>query len=447
MYLARDPVLDREVAIKMLTSGNLQGDQRERFEREARAVAKLDHPGIVPIYDFADYEGNLFFVMPYVEGKTLRAVQKEETLKPNEVLDIGAQVAEALHYSHQRGIVHRDIKPENIMVTREGDEWRAKLMDFGIALGPKDSRMTKSDIIVGTLAYLPPESILDSSTSPAADIYSLGVVMFEALSGKLPFSGDTQTVLYKIVHSEPEPPGLLASLVDMETENIILACMAKAPAARPKDGNEIGGVLRELARRLKNPETPLSSSVVMPRSGSAIVGRNHEIEDLVKSFHRAQAGEAQLALVGGEQGFGKGSLLRELERMAKSRGALVLHGRFVERVDPALPYQGFGEAFREYIDADPARATKTLGDLLPELRVLFPEIAEVSGRESHPLNAPRREDRTFTLDLLARTVGRLASAQPLVFLFEDLHLADASLEAIQYVFHRRSSSRRMIAGT
>ena len=446
VYLAMDTVLEREVAIKMLTSGNLQGDQRERFEREARAVAKLDHPGIVPIYDFADFEGNLFFVMPYVEGKTLRAVQKDEALKPYEVLEIGAQVAEALHYSHQRGIVHRDIKPENIMVAREGEEWRAKLMDFGIALGPKDSRMTKSDIIVGTLAYLPPESILDSSTSPGADIYSLGVVLFESLSGRLPFSGDTQTVLYKIVHSEAEPPGLIASLVDMETENIILSCMSKAVAARPKDGVEIAGVLRELSRRLKNPDTPLSTSIVVPRGGSAIVGRDREIEELVKSFHRAQVGEAQLVLVGGEQGFGKGSILRELERLAKSRGALVLHGRFVERVDPALPYQGFGEAFREYLDSDPARAIKTIGDLLPELRVLFPEMAEAAGSEGPTTKGAIREDRTFTLDLLARTVGRLAASQPALFLFEDLHLADASLEAIQYVFHRRSSSKLMIAG-
>ena len=447
VYLAMDTVLEREVAIKMLTSGNLQGDQRERFEREARAVAKLDHPGIVPIYDFAAFGDNLFFVMPYIEGKTLRAVQKDETLKPHEVLEIGAQVAEALHYSHQRGIVHRDIKPENIMVVREGEEWRAKLMDFGIALGPKDSRMTKSDIIVGTLAYLPPESILDSSTSPAADIYSLGVVLFESLSGKLPFSGDTQTVLYKIVHSEPEPPGLIASLVDMETENIILACMSKAVAARPRDGTEIASVFRELSRRLKNPETPLSTSIVVPRATSAIVGRDHEIEDLVKSFHRSQVGEAQLVLVGGEQGFGKGSLLRELERIAKSRGALVLHGRFVERVDPALPYQGFGEAFREFLDGDPAGATKTLGDLLPELRGLFPEIAESARGDAQARAGANREDRTFTLDLLARTVGRLAASQPLVLLFEDLHQADASLEAIQYVFHRRSSSKLMIAGT
>src|SRR4029077_575900 len=104
------------------------------------------------------------------------------------------------------------------------------------------------------------------------------------------------------------------------------------------------------------------------------------------------------ALVGGEQGFGKASLLRELERLSKSRGALVLHGRLVERVDPALPYQGFGEAFREYIDLDPARATKTLGDLLPELRALFPEIAEAAGRDSQAGIQPRREDRTFTLD-------------------------------------------------
>jgi hypothetical protein len=446
VYLARDPVLDRDVAIKMLTSGNLQGDQRERFEREARAVAKLDHPGIVPIYDFADFEGSLFFVMPYVEGMTLRAVQKDETLKPADVLDIGAQVADALHYSHQRGIVHRDIKPENVMVVREGGEWRAKLMDFGIALGPKDSRMTKSDIIVGTLAYLPPESILDSSTSPAADVYSLGVVLFESLSGKLPFAGDTQTVLYKIVHSDPEPPGLLASLVDLETENIILSCMAKAPSARPKDGAELASVLRELSRRLRNPEKALSPGIALSMTGNALVGRAHEIEDLVKSFHRAQAGEAQLALIGGEQGLGKASLLREVERMAKSRGAVVLHGRFVEKVDPALPYQGFGEAFREYLDADRERATRTIGDLLPELRALFPEIAEQAGGGSGGATT-KREDRTFTLDLLARTVGRLAADQTLVLLFEDLHLADASLEAIQYVFHRRAASRLMIAGT
>lgn len=447
VYLALDHVLEREVAIKMLTSGNLQGDQRERFEREARAVAKLDHPGIVPIYDFADYEGSLFFVMPYVEGRTLRAVQKDETLEPYEILDIGAQVAEALNYSHQRGIVHRDIKPENIMVAREGEEWRAKLMDFGIALGPKDSRMTKSDIIVGTLAYLPPESILDSSTSPAADIYSLGVVLFESLSGKLPFAGDTQTVLYKIVHSEPEPPGLLASLVDLETENIVLSCLAKAPLARPKDGSEIGSVLRDLSHRLKNPSAEGSPGSVLPRFGPSLVGRHREMEELVKAFHRAQAGEAQLALVGGEQGFGKETLLRELERMAKSRGALVLHGRFVERVDPALPYQGFGEVFREYLEAEPGPAAKVLGDLLPELRVLFPEIAELARGDAPGLITPRREDRTFTLDLLARAVGRLAGAHPLVLFFEDLHLADASLEAIQYVFHRRSSSRLMIAGT
>jgi serine/threonine protein kinase len=256
VYLALDPVLEREVAIKMLTSGNLQGDQRERFEREARAVAKLDHPGIVPIYDFADFEGSLFFVMPFVEGMTLARGPEGRNAQALRTCWRSAPRSQTrFNYSHQRGIVHRDIKPENVMVVREGGEWRAKLMDFGIALGPKDSRMTKSDIIVGTLAYLPPESILDSSTSPAADVYSLGVVLFESPLGKAAVRRETpRPSSTRSSTPIPSRPGLLASLVDLETENIILSCMAKAPSARPKDGAELASVLRELSRRLRNPE-------------------------------------------------------------------------------------------------------------------------------------------------------------------------------------------------
>lgn len=452
VYLARDPILDRDVAIKILTAGALSGDQNERFEREARAIAKLDHPGIVQIYDFARFDGTPFFVMPFIEGQTLRSVQKDSSLKPHEILEIGAQVADALNYSHVRGIVHRDVKPENIMAIREGDEWRAKIMDFGIALGPKDDRMTRSDIIVGTLAYLPPESIIDSATSPHADIYSLGVVLYEALSGRLPFSGDTQTMLYKIVHSDPEQPGLLASLVDGDTENLVLSCLAKAPSARPKTGAELAGILKELARRMRTPGATGGIAAVLgaPAARGRIVGREHEFEELGKAFHRAQAGEAQLALVGGDHGYGKGSLLSELERAAKNRGALVLRGRFIERTDPALPYQGFGEAFREYLASKQSspKDQNALRDFLPELTALFPELQETTGSgEWSPLAGVSRNDRSSVFDLLAKCVGRLAADQPLLLIFEDLHLADVSLEAIQYVFRRRSSSRLLIAAS
>lgn len=170
VHLARDPHLDREVAIKVLSIGHLGESAEERFLREAHIVARMDHPSIVPIYDLGRDENQLFFVMPVVRGSTLKQLYSQSTLPLPDVLEIVAQVADALDYSHQRGVVHRDIKPENIMVSRDEGTPRARVMDFGLALGDAASRLTQTGNLPGTLAYLSPEQILAVEVDGRSDL-------------------------------------------------------------------------------------------------------------------------------------------------------------------------------------------------------------------------------------------------------------------------------------
>src|SRR5580765_2778726 len=148
VYRAHDPLLNREVAVKLIPPTLLSSETEQRFQREAQLVAQMDYPAVVPIYDFGKHEGSLFFVMPVVQGTNLRGFLREQALTLGEVIDIGIQVAEALDYSHARGVIHRDIKPENIMVAREeGSRVRVRIMDFGLARAATESRITKTGTI------------------------------------------------------------------------------------------------------------------------------------------------------------------------------------------------------------------------------------------------------------------------------------------------------------
>jgi serine/threonine-protein kinase len=156
----------------------------------------MDHPAVVPIFDYGKHEGSLFFVMPVVEGTNLRWFQRDGTLTLGEVIDIGVQVAEALEYSHSRNVTHRDIKPENIMVVREdSNRLRVRIMDFGLARGAAESKITKTGTIAGTLSYMSPEQVAAGGIDHRTDIYSLGTVLYECLTGEPPFSGELQSIL------------------------------------------------------------------------------------------------------------------------------------------------------------------------------------------------------------------------------------------------------------
>ena len=231
VYKALDPALGRTVALKLLSPG-LQRDPaaRERFLREARSAGGLQHPNIVVVHDLGEQAGELYIAMELLAGDTLTArLERRGPFPVPEALDVMTQIANALHYAHERGVIHRDVKPQNILVTNEGV---AKLVDFGIARAG-DQRLTRTGQVVGTVFYMSPEQINGKPLDGRSDQFSAAVVLYELLTGKVPFEGEsTGATMMKII-SEPMPPlGTSAPLAPPELETIIGTALAKDPAAR-----------------------------------------------------------------------------------------------------------------------------------------------------------------------------------------------------------------------
>ena len=186
VYLAYDTILEREVAVKILR-GDLADDEKfvRRFQREANAASSLKHPNIVEMYDVGEDDGNYFIVMEYINGKTLKSlIKKRGALTLEEVMDIMLQLTSAVACAHDSYIIHRDIKPQNVMILEDG---RIKITDFGIAMALNSNELTQTNSVMGSVHYLPPEQANGSGSTIKSDIYSLGILMFELLTGKLPF--------------------------------------------------------------------------------------------------------------------------------------------------------------------------------------------------------------------------------------------------------------------
>ena len=231
VYLAEDQELGRRVAIKMLDDRHSQDEQFiERFRREAKNAAGLSHPNIVSIYDRGVSEGTYYIAMEYLDGRTLKELLVARGPTPIPVaIDYARQILAALGFAHRNGVVHRDIKPHNISVAPDG---RLKVMDFGIALAGT-SQMTETGSIIGTAQYLSPEQAKGVPTSPASDIYSVGIVLYEMLTGTVPFSGDTPLeIAMKHLSAIPEPPSEKRPDVPHELDSIVLRALAKRPDDR-----------------------------------------------------------------------------------------------------------------------------------------------------------------------------------------------------------------------
>ncbi|MDP2874638.1 MAG: protein kinase, partial [Holophaga sp.] len=206
VYLGVDPSIGRDVAIKtILPSSAESAEMKERFAREAKAAGTLNHPNLVTIYEFGEDQGVLFIAMEFVPGNDLEQLIIDQTLTRTEILEVLAQVCDGLFYAHQRQIIHRDIKPANVRVEREGNRLHTRVMDFGIArVGNSD--MTSTGMVMGTVSYMAPEYIRTGRPDARSDLFAVAVMLYEALSGRRPFAGDTApTILYKIVNQEPEP--------------------------------------------------------------------------------------------------------------------------------------------------------------------------------------------------------------------------------------------------
>jgi eukaryotic-like serine/threonine-protein kinase len=259
VYRAYDRMLERPVAIKILRQ-DFSGDEafRERFRQEARSAANLSHPNIVMIHDFGFDTGRLFIVMEYVPGMDLKSVIKSRgKFKVNDAINLCAQACEGIGYAHRAGLVHCDVKPHNMLVTP--DE-RLKVTDFGIARALASIQPDEqSDIVWGSPQYFSPEQAAGQAPSPASDVYSMGVILYEMLAGQLPFTASDPEELARL-HREgrPVPPRRFNFEIPQALEQIILKILSKEPSQRYRSADQLGRVLRNFSQR---PE-PFAQTVV-----------------------------------------------------------------------------------------------------------------------------------------------------------------------------------------
>jgi len=272
VYKAVDPIIDRTVAIKTINL-NLSKQELEeyeaRFQQEIKAAGRLNHPNIVTIYDVGKTEQCAYMAMEYLEGQELKdIIASGKLLAPHQVVDIIAMVADGLWFAHEQDIVHRDVKPSNIMVLKGGI---AKITDFGIARLPNSAVKTMTGLILGSPRYMSPEQVIGKTIDARSDIFSLGVVLYEALTGTAPFDGDNvNAIMYATVNTTPAPPSAHNRHVPAMLDLIVAKAMAKLLEDRYQSIKELAEDLREVRRQMdsQRPAAALKASTAPPAAPS-----------------------------------------------------------------------------------------------------------------------------------------------------------------------------------
>ena len=267
VFRAHDAVLSREVAIKVLHR-SLAGDQAfvERFRREARAAATLNHPNIVAVYDWGSVDGIYYMVMEYVRGRSVRDLLNAHVkLAPTQAAEVVRQTLQALEHAHAKGIVHRDLKPENVLVTADGV---VKLTDLGLARAFADGRATHAGVVTGTVQYLAPEQIRGEPADPRSDLYSLGIVTYELVTGRLPFTGETpMSIAYKHLSDRVPAPSSLVADVGPDLDGFVASATDRDREMRPESARTMRMDLETIARSLAGARSLSSLVEDLPEVG------------------------------------------------------------------------------------------------------------------------------------------------------------------------------------
>ena len=252
VYRAQDPALDRVVALKtIILADDAEGreEYQKRFFLEAKAAGKLTHPSIVTTYDFGEQDGVAYLAMELLEGTDLRSRLKEGALPPAEAVEVARQVAEGLGFAHERGIVHRDVKPGNIMLLERG---RAKIMDFGLARMRAADHKTVTGMVLGTPKYMSPEQVAGSPVDQRSDLFSLGIVLYEMLTGSRLFGAEDMTqIMHNVTYQEHEPPTRLKPELPAMLDFVVARALKKDPASRYQDAAELAADLSTCLAELR----------------------------------------------------------------------------------------------------------------------------------------------------------------------------------------------------
>ncbi len=440
VYRAHDILLDRDVAVKVLSATALSTESRARLLREAQAAAKLNHPHIVSIHDAGEAEGVPFIVMELVEGESLHD-RRPQAL--DDILAIARQVCAALEHAHAHGIIHRDLKPENVLLTPDGT---AKLMDFGLARSVA-SRLSSEGTIFGTVFYLAPELALGQDFDGRADLYALGVMLYELTTGQLPFTADDPVaVITQHLHAPVVPPRAKNDQIPPTLNTLILCLLNKAPQDRPASAAEVLQIL-DAPDILDKEAAPAEELSMLERIGRGrLVGREHELQEARALWNRALSDQSQMLLISGEPGIGKTRLVRELVTQAEVSGGRALVG--TSYAEGGTPYAAFKQIIREVLRSGsddgfdlPEFVLADLLTLAPELRPRYPDVPA-----NPPLDPQAEQQRLFENLVIFCTM--LSDHAPLLLVLEDAHWADSgTLFLLRHLARHTRRQRVMIVAT
>jgi len=455
VYRAFDPRLGREVALKII--GRFAADDEsalDRLLREATLASALNHPNIVTIYETGVVGTDRYIAMELVEGSTLRQLSAQG-LPLSRIIGIARQVAEALAVAHASQIIHRDIKPDNVMVRPDG---YAKLLDFGLARTQPDRfragstgagrSTTEAGLILGTIGYMAPEQARGEPVSAEADVFALGVVLYELVTGRHPFMAASQLgTLNSLLWDTPEPPSLLNPELPRAIDQLIVESLQKDQRLRP-GASEV--MYRLALAHDSNVATALSSVAVAPRRAAVtpnLVGREGELEALRQEYDRAQRGKARLVVVSGEAGVGKTTLVEAFVAELEERGEPVRvgRGRCSERLAGSEAYLPVLEALESL------QRNEQLGSLTRLVRAVAPSwYAQLMPPSANDSSAARLAAETVggSQERLKREIASLLEEagrlHPIVLWFDDIHWADPSTTDLLGYLARRIDSTRLL---
>jgi tetratricopeptide (TPR) repeat protein len=452
VYLAHDTLLDRDVAFALIKTEKLDDKARTRITREARAMGRLgDHPHIVTVYDFGDHEGQPYMVLPLLPGGDVEGlIEKapEHKLPLDRAIDIAKAVCRGLEFAHSKGIVHRDLKPGNVWLSADGT---AKIGDFGLAVAVDLSRLTQSGMMVGTVSYMPPEQAMGGKVTEQADLYSLGAMLYEMVTGRPPFVGDDSvSIIGQHINTPPVSPAWHRADLPPALEMLILQLLEKDPQKRPSSASDVLQALESIDAGKVSKEASRETSAITenPLYRRVFVGRELELKQLQSAFDSAVSGQGALMMVVGEPGIGKTALCEQLATYVTLRGGKTLVGHCYEEGSLSLPYLAFVEAMRSYVLSREVKDLREeLGTGAADVARIVSEIRERLKVKPRPKGDPE-EERYRLMQAVTGFLTNAASVQPLMVVLEDLHDADkGTLDMLTHTSRHLAGTRLLVVGT
>jgi class 3 adenylate cyclase len=452
VYLAHDTRLDRNVAIAVIKTEGLDEGGLARIRREAQAMGRLgDHPHVVTVYDIGEEDGQPFIVSQYMAGGDLEELLQQaenHRLPLDQAMGIAIEIRDALEYAHSQGIVHRDVKPGNIWLTADG---HARLGDFGLAMALERSRLTMEGMMVGTVAYMPPEQALGRQADARSDLYSWGCVLYEMVTGRPPFLGDDAVaIISQHINTAPVAPTWHNPEVPRALESLILRCLAKDPAERPESAAAIPEAMEAIMATASTVAERVVQEEVNPLdrlAGGVFVGREKEMDELRAGLEDALSGRGRLLMLVGEPGIGKTRTAEELATYASLRSTQVLWGRCYEG-EGAPAYWPWVQVIRSYVhDREPQALMSEMGPGAADIAQVVSEVKErLPGLPPPPALEP--EQARFRLfDSITTFLKNASTRQPIVLILDDLHWADKpSLLLLQFLARELRGARLMVMG-